>query len=83
MADTVYEIRVAGIVPADDLSDMGAVEITDQVNTVLYGVRDQAALHGLLGRLSALGIEVLEVHRVPDLPGPSPADSGSVGHDDG
>jgi hypothetical protein len=35
------------------------------VNTVLYGVSDQAALFGLLDRLRALGIVVLEVRRVP------------------
>jgi hypothetical protein len=69
MAKTMYEIRVAGVVPEQDLRDIGAVTIvTEQVNTVLYGIADEAALYGLLARLRALGIEVTEVHRVPDVP---------------
>jgi hypothetical protein len=66
MVQTMYEIRVAGTVPDEDLRDMGAVPVApSQVNTVLYGVSDQAALYGLLDRLRALGIMVLEVRRVP------------------
>lgn len=68
MAQTMYEIRVAGTVPEKDLRDMGAVTVAPaQVNTVLYGVSDQAALYGLLDRLRALGLEVVEVRRVPEL----------------
>jgi hypothetical protein len=63
----MYEIRVAGAVPEEDLEDMGAVQVTpEQVNTVLYGVSDQAALYGLLDRLRALGVVVVEVRRVPE-----------------
>ena len=68
MVQTMYEIRVAGTVPEEDLRDMGAVTIAPaQVSTVLYGLPDEAALYGLLSRLRALGIEVIEVRRVPDL----------------
>ena len=68
MVQTMYEIRVAGAVPEEDLRDMGAVTIAPtQVSTVLYGLPDEAALYGLLSRLRALGIEVIEVRRVPDL----------------
>jgi hypothetical protein len=36
----------------------------EPVATVLYGpVEDQAALHGLLRRLEALGVELVEVRR--------------------
>jgi hypothetical protein len=67
MAQTTYEIRVAGVVPERDLRDMGAVTLSvDRVNTVLYGIPDQAALYGLLARLRALGVEVIEVRRIPD-----------------
>jgi len=67
MVEATYEIRVAGAVPEQDLSDMGAVVLAvDQVNTVLYGIPDQSALYGLLARLRALGIEVVEVRRIPD-----------------
>ena len=69
MVQAMYEIRVAGAVPEKDLEDMGALtSAPDQVNTVLYGIRDQAALYGLLARLRSLGLEVVEVRRVPDLP---------------
>jgi hypothetical protein len=68
MARTTYEIRVAGVVPEHDLEDMGAITLDpDQVSTVLYGVADQAALYGLLERLKALGLEVVEVRRIPDV----------------
>jgi hypothetical protein len=67
MAQTTYEIRVAGVVPERDLEDMGAVTLSvDRVNTVLYGIPDQSALYGLLARLRALGVEVIEVRRIPD-----------------
>lgn len=68
MVQTLYEVRVAGAVPEKDLQDMGAVTLPpEQVNTVLYGISDQAALYGLLARLRALGIEVVEVRRVPTI----------------
>jgi hypothetical protein len=67
MVQSMYEIRVAGTVPEQDLKDMGAVmSAPELVNTVLYGITDQAALYGLLARLRALGIEVVEVRRVPE-----------------
>jgi hypothetical protein len=35
-------------------------------DTMLRGaVADQAALHGVLAQIEALGLELLEVHRVP------------------
>lgn len=72
MADATYEIRVAGAVPDQDLQDMGAETLAvDQVNTVVYGIPDQSALYGLLARLRALGIEVIEVRRVLDAPSSS------------
>ena len=67
MAESMYEIRVAGTVPEEDLKDMGAIRYAhDQVHTVLYGVSDQVALYGLLERLRSLGLDVVEVRRVSD-----------------
>lgn len=81
MGDATYEIRVAGAVPEQDLRDMGAVTLEiDQVNTVVYGIPDQSALYGLLARLRALGIEVVEVRRVLD---PASASSERVDIDEG
>jgi hypothetical protein len=37
------------------------------VETILHGpVRDQAELHGLLRRLQSLGLELVEVRRLPE-----------------
>jgi hypothetical protein len=63
-----YEIHIKGRV-SDQL--LGAFEGMDatvrSVETVLRGpVLDQAALHGLLDRIQALGLELVEVRRLPD-----------------
>ena len=62
-----YEIRVRGRVSDavvgrfDDFDAQVAAE-----DTVLQGpVGDQAALHGILDRVRALGLELLEVRRLP------------------
>lgn len=71
MAGRVYEIRVAGPVPArklrqqlgDELGDADVVE--HEVRTVVSRrFVDQAALHGFLQRLRAYGLDVVEVRRV-------------------
>ena len=62
-----YEIRVRGEVSAAVLQTFDPLDsdIT-QVETVLHGpVRDQAELHGLLDRLQSLGLELIEVRRLP------------------
>jgi hypothetical protein len=42
----------------------------EPVETVLHGpVQDQAALYGLLERIQDLGLELVEVRRLPDPPG--------------
>lgn len=72
MVDATYEIRVAGAVPEEDLRDMDAVTlVVDQSSTVVYSIPDQSALYGLLARLRALGIEVVEVRRILDPASPS------------
>lgn len=83
MHRAMYEIRVEGDVPEQDLRDLGAVSAgPERVSTLLYGIEDEAALYGLLARLRSLGIEVLEVRRLPeqaDDPGDPPEATG--GHD--
>jgi hypothetical protein len=38
----------------------------EPVETILHGpVQDQAALHGLLRRVEALGLELVELRRIP------------------
>lgn len=69
MVQPLYELRVTGEVPDEDLRDVQAVTLApDHVTTAIYGVCDEAALHGLLARLRTLGIEVVEVRRVSALP---------------
>jgi len=48
----------------------GLSATVEPVETVLHGpVRDQAALYGLLDRIQSLGLELLEVRRLPEAPG--------------
>jgi hypothetical protein len=79
MTQTTYEVWVAGVVPEQDLRDLGAVTLaTERASTVLYGdISDQAALYGLLARLRSLGLEVIEVRLVPDLT-PLPDDASPI-----
>ncbi len=70
-----YEIRVRGRLPADLLAafpEMQPAVEPKETTTVLTGdLVDQAALHGLLKRLEALGIELIEVRRAVGEAGPS------------
>jgi len=62
-----YEIRIRGRVGRAvlDTFERLASDI-EPVETVLHGpVRDQAELHGLLRRLQGLGLELVEVRRLP------------------
>lgn len=69
MPPPTFEVRVAGVVPEEDLHDLHVVAHGSQgPSTVLYGeIRDEAALFGLLTRLRDLGVEVIEVRRNPVL----------------
>jgi hypothetical protein len=69
-----YEIRIKGRMSAQLLSAFEGMDATVQsMETVLRGpVLDQAALHGLLDRIQALGLELVEVRRLPE----SPTDEG-------
>jgi hypothetical protein len=71
-----YEIHIKGRVSEQLLSVFEGMEASEQsVETVLRGpVADQAALHGLLDRVQALGLELIEVRRVSDRPSGRPSD---------
>jgi hypothetical protein len=66
-SDASYQIRVRGrISPALLDSFEGMESEIEPVETVLHGpVRDQAELHGLIDRIQALGLELIEVRRLP------------------
>jgi hypothetical protein len=67
MATASYEIRIRGRVTEPLLSSFEGMSSTfEPVETVLHGpVRDQAELHGLIDRIQALGLELVEVRRLP------------------
>jgi hypothetical protein len=65
-----YEIRIKGRL-SDSLLTVfeGLTASVEPGETVLHGpVQDQAELYGLLDRIQALGLELVEVRRLPDLP---------------
>ena len=63
-----YEVRVAGILPPEALLDLESVTAAVQPGeTFVHGpLQDQATLSGLLARLEASGIEIVNVHRIRD-----------------
>jgi hypothetical protein len=62
-----YEIRVRGEIPSDALAEFeGMTTVLEPAETVISGiVEDQAALQGVLTRIQALGLELVEVRRLP------------------
>lgn len=63
-----YEIRIKGKVGQPVLETFGDLDASIKpAETVLRGpVADQAALHGLLDRIQALGLELIEVKQVSE-----------------
>lgn len=62
-----YEIRIKGRVGESVLLAFeGLTATTEPVETILYGpIPDQDALHELLTSLQSLGLEVVELRRLP------------------
>lgn len=73
MPEPRYEIRVRGRVSEATLRALEGMDADlAPAETVLHGpVTDQAGLHGLLDRIQSLGLELIEVRRLP------PADRAS------
>jgi hypothetical protein len=65
-----YEIRIKGRLSDSLLAAFeGLTASVEPAETVLHGpVRDQAALYGLLDRIQSLGLELVEVRRLPQTP---------------
>jgi hypothetical protein len=65
-----YEIRIKGRLSDSLLAAFeGLTATVEPVETVLYGpVKDQSTLHGLLDRIQSLGLELVEIRRLPTAP---------------
>jgi hypothetical protein len=68
VSENTYEIRIKGRVSRALLASFEGMESDlEPVETVLHGpVRDQAELHGVIDRIQALGLELIEVRRLPN-----------------
>jgi hypothetical protein len=77
LAATRYEIRIKGRVSDTVLAAFDGMHAEVlPVETVLYGdVVDRAALHGLIDRVQSLGLELVEIRRLPETPAAEPAES--------
>ncbi len=62
-----YLIRVDGVLPEEALNDFVNVTVNPgSVQTVLHGdLPDQSSLAGILDYLDQLGVEIVEVLKVP------------------
>ena len=62
-----YEIRIKGRLSDSLLAAFeGLTATVEPVETVLHGpVQDQSSLHDLLDRVQSLGLELVEIRRLP------------------
>jgi hypothetical protein len=65
-----YEIRIKGRLSDSLLAAFeGLTATVEPVETVLHGpVEDQSSLHSLLDRIQSLGLELVEIRRLPTSP---------------
>jgi hypothetical protein len=72
-----YEIRIKGRLSDSLLAAFeGMTATVEPVETVLHGpVADQSSLHGLLDRIQSLGLELVEIRRLPASGGELPLES--------
>jgi hypothetical protein len=77
MRPTKYEFRLRGRLRDAMLREfegMTATPLGDE--TLLRGlVRDSSALYGVLARIQALGLELIEMRRLPEATDPLPGDA--------
>lgn len=68
MTPASYEIRIKGRVGGPLLESFGDLDASiEPAETVLRGeIQDQAALHGLLDRIQAFGLELIEIRQVQE-----------------
>ncbi|HLM63558.1 MAG TPA: hypothetical protein VK306_04600 [Acidimicrobiales bacterium] len=73
MAELVYELSFKGAASETLASAFEECDVTTVrgVTILRSGVPDQAALQGLISRINALGLELLDVHLVAETDGGS------------
>ena len=78
-ASARYMIRINGHLGATMLSAFPALALQHHgSHTVLTGLLDQSALHGVQAEIEALGLDLLEIRKLtPDRKSPEPGDSRS------
>lgn len=73
---STYQVRLHGRLSSALLQQFGPLQPVPgcaPVETLLEGpIEDQAALHGLLRRIEALGLELVELRRLPEIADPPP-----------
>lgn len=72
-AKNYYELRVDGRLSEDlrhAVGDFGEMRVVPAPpETIIYGsVADEAHLHGILWLLEDLGLRIVSLHQIPDLP---------------
>jgi hypothetical protein len=72
-----YEIRIKGRLSDSLLAAFeGLTATVEPVETVLHGpVQDQSSLHGLVDRIQSLGLELVEIRRLPGQADELPAET--------
>jgi hypothetical protein len=59
-----YEIRIAGVIPAEVLRGFEQLAVDQPTETMVRGpLPDQAALNALLARLESSGIQLMRLRR--------------------
>jgi hypothetical protein len=68
VAELVYELSFKGAASRTLAAAFAGCDVVTEhgVTRVRSGVPDQAGIHGLIARIGALGLELLEVHLVAE-----------------
>ena len=69
MPTAAYEIHIRGRIPPDQLEefeDLRCVTVGPALTVLRGRIPDQAALLGVVIRVHSLGLELLEIRRLPD-----------------
>jgi hypothetical protein len=78
-APALYTIRISGHLGAMMLSAFPALTSSRQgTDTVLSGLLDRSALHGVLAEIDALGLDLLEVRLLSTDLEPPESDDGRL-----